>query len=114
MAAPAECMVEVGDDEVWVGSWQEISVFSKSAMSPVKQLTGHTAMIHDMIKVGGQVWSCSSDKTIRLWSAAGECLKTLEGHGSRVFALLFHDSLVFSASWDKTIMIWDPNVRQPP
>lgn len=108
MAAPAECMVEVGDDEVWVGSWQEISVFSKSAMTPVKQLTGHTAMIHDMIKVGDQVWSCSSDKTIRLWTAAGECLKTLEGHGSRVFALLFHDNLVFSASWDKTIMIWDP------
>lgn len=31
-------------------------------------LGGHTRTVHSMIRVDNTVWSCSSDKTIRVWS----------------------------------------------
>lgn len=100
-------MLVIGN-HVWVGLFQVIAVYSIKDCTKICEYQGHQGMIHDMIFHKDHIWSCSSDKTIRVWSTNGECLHQLEGHGSRVFQLLHHNNKIFSASWDKTIMVWDP------
>lgn len=104
-------MLVVGSN-VWVGTFQTICVYCIKDFSKVCEYEGHQGMIHDLIMHDGLIWSCSSDKTIRVWTETGECLHQLEGHGSRVFQLLSHNGNIWSASWDKTMMIWDPVVSK--
>ena len=66
MDAPGECMLEV-QNHVWVGSFQQIHVFSAKDFCRLGSLSGHNNMVHCMILVNNTVWSCSSDKTIRVW-----------------------------------------------
>ena len=106
---PAGCMLTVGD-HVWVGTFQTIIVYSLKDFSKICEYKGHQGMIHDMILHDDYVWSCSSDKTIRVWNTSGESIQQLEGHGSRVFQLLSHGGNIWSASWDKTMMVWCPQV----
>ena len=107
--APAECLLE-NNDQVWIGSSAHIIVINKQTYSRDAVLVGHTGTVHGLVKVGNHVWSCSTDKTIRVWDCYGNCLHKLEGHGSRVFSLFHHNNKIWSGSWDKTIMIWDPIV----
>ena len=54
------------------------------------------------------MWSASSDKTIRVWSQAGEPLRVLEGHTGRVFTLLQDTpSSLWSGGWDTRIIVWN-------
>ena len=100
-------MLEV-DKTVWIGTFQTIHVHNAKDAAKIEEYGGHKGMIHDLIRHGDHIWSCSSDKTIRVWTKEGSCVQLLEGHGSRVFQLLSHSNKVWSCSWDKTIMVWDP------
>ena len=77
MPAPSECAVEVGDDQVWVGTFQSILTFSKSRMVQEKQINGHKGMVHDLVVVNDNIWSCSSDKTIKVWNEDVRCVVCL-------------------------------------
>eukprot|EP01047_Picozoa_sp_COSAG01_P102157 COSAG01_NODE_31786_length_591_cov_1.510163_1_plen_188_part_10 len=58
---------------------------------------------------GQNIVSASSDKTVRVWSAAtGECVQTLAGHSSWVFSAQFSPDgqNIVSASWDRTVRVW--------
>jgi len=59
--------------------------------------------------IGNNIWSASSDKTIRVWSERGECVKVLEGHASHVFGVLPWNKYAWSCSWDKSLIAWDTN-----
>jgi len=61
------------DNNVWASTFQRIEVFNAKDYSLVMSLEGHTNMVHDLILIGGTVWSCSSDKEIRVWSTEVRC-----------------------------------------
>ena len=72
---------------------------------------GHTGKINSIIEVENTIWSCSADKTIRLWKKdSGECLKILTGHTGPVYSLALVGQYVWSISWDKTVILWDSTV----
>ena len=72
--------------------------------------------IYDIIELSdGNLASCSSDNTIKIWSLSSEqCLYTLLGHKSTVWSLcqLFDGRLV-SCSDDMTIKIWSLKTMLP-
>eukprot|EP01103_Thecamoeba_quadrilineata_P004097 TRINITY_DN1381_c3_g1_i1.p1 TRINITY_DN1381_c3_g1~~TRINITY_DN1381_c3_g1_i1.p1 ORF type:complete len:1903 (+),score=318.22 TRINITY_DN1381_c3_g1_i1:778-5709(+) len=94
---------------VWAGTDNLIARISSQTNKIVGYCQGHTQTIHSIIGVGNYVWSSSSDKTIRVWSASsGELHKVLEGHGSRVFTLMNENNrYVWSGSWDCSLYIWN-------
>ena len=62
---------------------------------------------------GQNIVSASSDRTVRVWSAAtGECVQTLAGHGDWVNSVQFSPDgqSIVSASFDKTVRVWDLRV----
>ncbi|KAL6058667.1 Myotubularin-like phosphatase domain [Balamuthia mandrillaris] len=104
---PVTALLSVFDAHVWIASFKAIYIMTSKKPTLVKTLTGHDHMVEDMVRVGSRVWSCSSDKTIRVWNDLGDCLQVLEGHGSRVFGLLPFRNYVWSYSWDGSMMAWD-------
>jgi WD40 repeat protein len=81
----------------------------------VKNLTGHSNLIYDLVTLtNGNLASSSDDKTIRLWNTtSGELLKILRGHESTIpcIRLISKDHLV-SGSYDKTIRFWNLTTGQ--
>ena len=63
-----------------------------------------------MIEVNGNIWTCSSDKTIMIWKFDGECVRSLQGHAGPIFNMIDTGKHVWSASWDKTVILWDSEV----
>jgi len=93
---------------VWAAVNKSITIFnSKKPYAKVRTIAdAHTHLIHNLLHVDLHVWSCSSDKTIRVWNEKGECVKVLEGHTSRVFGMAHLRHYVWSYSWDKSLMAW--------
>ncbi|PWA03219.1 hypothetical protein BB558_000629 [Smittium angustum] len=58
---------------------------------------------------GQYVFSCSRDKTIKLWDCTGQSVFTFVGHDNWVRGLCFHPSgkYIISVSDDKLMKIWD-------
>jgi len=120
---------------VWIGTNNAIIRISAETEKTVDLLCGHTKLVHKMVSVGDEVWSCSSDSTICVWDSqviiensshslyshsqivkTGQCKRVLTGHMGRVFDLIVeqsHKNIVWSCSWDKTILTWDIASKQP-
>jgi len=93
---------------LWVGTEKEIIILDTTNFFRVRTAHGHKGMVHSMAQVGNHVWSCGSDKTIRVWSLTGEAVKVIEGHSGKVFGVCqVGDNHVWSCSWDKSIIIWN-------
>jgi small GTP-binding protein len=94
---------------VWVGGDRVILRLRPTNGKVIDFLQGHQKTVHALEGIRDQVWSASSDKTIRAWSASsGECLRVLEGHTGRVFALLAEGNrFMWSAGWDTTLVVWN-------
>lgn len=68
----------------------------------------HTKKVTGMLEINGLIWTCSADKTIRVWSSDnGECLKILHGHTGPIYGMMHVRGKVWSCSWDKTVILWD-------
>jgi WD40 repeat protein len=104
---------------VWVGTNKLILRVDQQTEKVVDVLSGHSRIVHRMTWVpgtdGGEVWSCSSDRTVRVWPIeGGACKQVLSAHTGRVLDILVENSNkphVWTCSWDGSILIWDFMVR---
>ena len=82
-------------------------------------LKGHTGHVRSMLLVqqsglgqeGYLLFSCSADRTIRVWDPAVRdlskaCVQTLQGHGGTVTSLAYCEGVLVSSSTDSTIRAW--------
>ena len=62
---------------------------------------------------GTLLFSCSLDKTIKIWNQQGTCLKTLSEHLRYVNCLAINSdsTVIASGSNDRTIVVWDLTSR---
>ena len=69
---------------------------------------GHTDWIKCLTVHGGKLYSCSMDRTIKVWDCStNKLIKTLTGHTSGLSCLIVHDGKLYSGSLDMTINVWD-------
>ncbi|KAF9916324.1 hypothetical protein BX616_004051 [Lobosporangium transversale] len=78
----------------------------------IHTLEGHAHNILDAAfqPHGGQIATCSSDKTVRLWDVkSGQLINTFYGHTSTIDQVVFSPSghQIASFSRDKTVRLWD-------
>ena len=73
---------------------------------------GHSGNVNSIIEVSDYIWTCSSDKTIRVWTPdTADCVKILTGHTGPIYSLRRVGAHVWSISWDKNVILWDGMVR---
>ena len=99
-------------NKVYNISYSKTKTFFSKCTSTLKS---HTNAIYDIIELpNGNIASCSSDNTIKIWSLSSEqCLITLTGHQGTVWNMcLLRDSRLASCSDDKTIKIWNIYTQQ--
>jgi len=105
--SPVNCILYL-KPYIWIGVENDILIFEENSLLKQTTAIGHRGMVHCLASVGNCVWSCGSDKTIRVWSLKGEPMRVIEGHSGRVFLICqVGDNHVWSCSWDKTIIIWN-------
>jgi len=74
----------------------------------LQTLTGHQRPICGILMHEGRLFSCSWDRTIKIWDLkSGMVLQTLTGHQYVVMQILMHGDQLISSSGDDTIKIWD-------
>eukprot|EP01104_Vermistella_antarctica_P011534 TRINITY_DN3225_c0_g1_i1.p1 TRINITY_DN3225_c0_g1~~TRINITY_DN3225_c0_g1_i1.p1 ORF type:complete len:2234 (+),score=480.91 TRINITY_DN3225_c0_g1_i1:263-6964(+) len=101
--------VAVTDTYVWIGGDQHIYRVNSKTNKLVDELKGHTKTVNRLLPRNNELWSCSNDKTIRVWDVnTGDCLKVLEGHTGQVFDLHLDagHNRILSSAWDKSVMVW--------
>jgi len=78
----------------------------KESKDEGKTLTGHTGPVTNLaFTPKGDLVSASADKTVRLWTAAGEA-KKLEHTGPVVSLALSKDGKLVAAAAEKSIKVW--------
>lgn len=70
-------------------------------------LVGHSENVCGLSELDGSIFSCSWDKTAKMW-VDGVCKVTFTGHQAAVWSVLpVGDGTVLTASADKTCKLWD-------
>ncbi|MBN3922329.1 WD40 repeat domain-containing protein [Nostoc sp. NMS4] len=83
----------------------------------LQTIIGHTDDVDSVIinPDGQTIFSCSSGKTIRLWSLSQrQEISTLQGHSRGINSIAIHPNgqILASGSYDETIKLWDVETRQ--
>jgi len=74
----------------------------------VDSFVAHESRINAMIRHENTVWTCSSDKTIKVWDpASAQFTHSLLGHSDKVYSLISVGKQVWSCGKDQTVLIWD-------
>ncbi|XP_071814542.1 E3 ubiquitin-protein ligase TRAF7-like isoform X3 [Apostichopus japonicus] len=70
---------------------------------------GHQGPVWCLCVSGDQLFSGSTDKTIKVWDTCTNytCQKTLEGHEGIVLTLCVHGNSIFSGSADCSVIVWN-------
>jgi WD40 repeat protein len=109
---------------VWVGTEGPICIWNSTTMKLAKTLEGHKNTVEAMAQIGAigepgadvsEVWTCSSDRTVRCWAGdTHDCLAVLEAE-ERVFALYYIPQFgtVWAGTWDpKRVLVYDARRKE--
>ncbi|HHP7232103.1 MAG TPA: caspase family protein [Xenococcaceae cyanobacterium] len=75
----------------------------------IKQFTGHTDWITDVLFSNSIIATASRDSTIKLWDEAGALITTLSGHQGWVNRIELSQSYLVSSGEDGKIIFWEIN-----
>eukprot|EP00013_Stygamoeba_regulata_P008492 CAMPEP_0177673250 /NCGR_PEP_ID=MMETSP0447-20121125/25831_1 /TAXON_ID=0 /ORGANISM="Stygamoeba regulata, Strain BSH-02190019" /LENGTH=1137 /DNA_ID=CAMNT_0019181085 /DNA_START=487 /DNA_END=3900 /DNA_ORIENTATION=+ len=101
-------MVQVSDENVWGATSNTVSVYSIATHELTKTFKAHVSKINQIVPHEGTIWTCSNDKTIKVWDEpSAETLFQIQAHEGYVLGLAHFGTHVWSCSWDKLIKIWD-------
>jgi len=117
---PVLCMTQ-HKDWVWIGMNKNICALSINDPSQRVIWRAHGAIVNDIASINGhkEIWSCSNDGSICVWSDAVEDYDTqqqvemnplfkLEGHLSKVVSIKqISENRVWTSGFEDTILIWD-------
>ena len=117
---PVRCLRMVGDIlysgsddktiKVWSSQWTVTSTGStnsSTSSSLLATLTGHRGDVLALEKAKGNMWSGSTDCSIRVWSiTTAECVAVLPHHTGWVHTLKEVGGRLWSASHDGSVCIW--------
>ncbi|CAL1526297.1 unnamed protein product [Lymnaea stagnalis] len=86
------------------GAYDPISMFKCKGT-----FVGHLGPVWCLCAMGDNLFSGSTDKTIKVWdtSSSYKCVKTMEGHTGIVLALCTYGNKLFSGSQDCNIIVWN-------
>ena len=89
----------------------------QGSLARVGTLAGHTGTVFALLVIGQELWSCSQDKTVRVWDIDTlHCRRVLEAHQDEVLCLCSAGQatqpggvppIVCSGSADHTLRLWD-------
>lgn len=78
-------------------------------------LKGHKNWINKIIELeSGILWSCSADKTIKIWDNKldYQSIETLTGHAFCVSSIVELNEYIISASEDNSVRVWNKSTYQ--
>mmetsp|Transcript_47653 Transcript_47653/g.55116 ORF Transcript_47653/g.55116 Transcript_47653/m.55116 type:complete len:549 (+) Transcript_47653:30-1676(+) len=104
------CMTLVSNDQMAVGSEKDIQIYNVEEGKIFKTLTGHTALLRDLLILDDNVtlFSGSDDRSIKMWNLTTYTqVRTFTGHNHSANKIhLFSPGVIVSASDDYTIKFW--------
>jgi len=107
------CMCIVGG-KVWVAVYSKILIFDIK-LTLLESITAHNDKVNQVAKVGNEVWSCSDDGTIKIWTHQAEQLRVLVHSGEnrsgtesrkQVTVIIPFTHFVWTSSQNNCLNIW--------
>lgn len=104
------CMTLISNEQMAVGSEKDIQIYNIEEGKIVKTLTGHTALLRDLLILDDNVtlFSGSDDRSIKMWNLTTYTqIRTFTGHNHSANKIhLFNPGVIVSASDDYSIKFW--------
>lgn len=104
-AATGEITMYMGTDDCKICCWR---LPTSGELAEVRNWKAHDQEVTQMKLAYDKLFSCSEDRTIRIWELrTGILLDEMRGHDGAVTTLCITDKLCWSGSRDTTIRSWD-------
>jgi WD40 repeat protein len=90
---------------LWLSCHRVILKLDAESLRVVNTMNGHGDLVNCLLGVGTNVWSSSSDQTVRVWNRNGSCLRTIQT-SNRVMSMCLVGADVWFGFRDAKIQIW--------
>ena len=100
--------VALKDGLVFTGTYDTVSIYDQRTSQPIHILRGHQKNIWQLKIYDDQMYSCSSDGTVRIWELHNySLLKTIEFPGSHIFSVTQHQDHIYAGTDDYSIKVYN-------
>jgi hypothetical protein len=101
-------LINMPDNQLASGSCDSSIRVWDLNLSSAYTLKGHTKAVRSLFFRSDKLYSCSWDKTIKIWKNK-KILRTINAHDDYVTGIIDYDRRFISASFDRTVKIWGKN-----